>query len=140
MNFRIITFTFTLLLSLPLFARDKTDVIVMKNGDHMTCEIKGLSAGVLSVKLSYVDCTQLGAQLDFRYSIATLSRQDLVEIFLPRGPLGLGQYKVKRSAVKLLVWIFCFPKNAFDLRCKFAKPVSANSNSGLGNGALVALH
>ena len=36
-----------------LFARDNTDVIVMKNGDRMTCEIKGLSAGVLSVKLSY---------------------------------------------------------------------------------------
>ena len=34
MNIRTITFTFTLLLSLPLFARDKTDVIVMKNGDR----------------------------------------------------------------------------------------------------------
>jgi putative salt-induced outer membrane protein YdiY len=27
----------------------------MKNGDHFSCEIKGLSAGVLSVKLNYVD-------------------------------------------------------------------------------------
>jgi 4-hydroxy-3-methylbut-2-en-1-yl diphosphate synthase IspG/GcpE len=27
----------------------------MKNGDRFTCEIKGLSAGVLSVKLNYVD-------------------------------------------------------------------------------------
>jgi len=54
MNIRLIIFSFTLLLSLPLFARDNTDVIVMKNGDRMTCEIKGLNAGVLSVKLKYV--------------------------------------------------------------------------------------
>ena len=32
-------------------------MIVMKNGDRFTCEIKGLSGGVLSVKLSYVDGT-----------------------------------------------------------------------------------
>jgi hypothetical protein len=38
-----------------LFAQENTDVIVMKNGDRFTCEIKGLSAGVLSVKLKYVD-------------------------------------------------------------------------------------
>src|SRR5260370_30578190 len=46
-----------LLFSLPLFAQENRDVIVMKNGDRFTCEIKGLSAGVLSVKLSYVDGT-----------------------------------------------------------------------------------
>ena len=33
----------------------------MKNGDRMTCEIKGLSAGVLSVKLSYAQGT-IGVQ------------------------------------------------------------------------------
>ena len=49
MKIRRIIFSFALLLSLPLFAREKTDVIVMKNGDHLTCEIRGLSAGVLSV-------------------------------------------------------------------------------------------
>ena len=50
MKVRFIIFSFTLLLSLPLFAREKTDVIVMKNGDRLTCEIRGLSAGVLSVQ------------------------------------------------------------------------------------------
>jgi hypothetical protein len=34
-----------------------SDVIVMKNGDRFTCEIKGLNGGVLSVKLDYVDGT-----------------------------------------------------------------------------------
>jgi hypothetical protein len=53
MKIRVILLSFTFLFCSKLFARDNTDVIVMKNGDRMTCEIKGLSAGVLSVKLSY---------------------------------------------------------------------------------------
>jgi hypothetical protein len=43
-----------LLCSVPLLARDKTDVIIMKNGDHLTGEIKGLSAGVLYFSLDYI--------------------------------------------------------------------------------------
>jgi hypothetical protein len=54
---RAIILSSALLFSLPLVAQEKDDVIVMKNGDRFTCEIKGLSAGVLSVKLSYVDGT-----------------------------------------------------------------------------------
>jgi putative salt-induced outer membrane protein YdiY len=57
MNTRAIFLFSTLLFSLPLLAREKNDVIVMKNGDRFTCEIKGLSDGVLSVKASYVDGT-----------------------------------------------------------------------------------
>jgi hypothetical protein len=54
---RAIILSSTFFVSLSLFAQDKNDVLVMKNGDRFTCEIKGLSAGVLSVKLSYVDGT-----------------------------------------------------------------------------------
>jgi Protein of unknown function, DUF481 len=43
--------------ALPLHARDKTDVLVMKNGDHMTCEVKGLDQGVLYVSFDYIDGT-----------------------------------------------------------------------------------
>ena len=43
-----------LLFCLPLFARENTDVIVMKNGDRITGQIKGLDAGVLYVSLPYV--------------------------------------------------------------------------------------
>jgi hypothetical protein len=57
MTVRAIILFSTLLFSAPLFAREKSDVIVMKNGDRFTCEITGLSAGVLSVKISYVDGT-----------------------------------------------------------------------------------
>lgn len=38
-------------------ARDKTDVLVMKNGDRMTCEVKGLEAGILYVSFDYIDGT-----------------------------------------------------------------------------------
>jgi putative salt-induced outer membrane protein YdiY len=35
-------------------AGNKTDVVVLKNGDRLTCDIKGLSSGVLYVSLDYV--------------------------------------------------------------------------------------
>ena len=38
-------------------AQERTDVIVMKNGDRITCEIKSLEDGVLYVKLDYADGT-----------------------------------------------------------------------------------
>ena len=44
MNFRTVTII-CLLMVAPLLARDSTDVIVMKNGDHLTGEIKGLNRG-----------------------------------------------------------------------------------------------
>jgi hypothetical protein len=43
-----------LFLPTPSFAREKTDVIVMKNGDRFTGEIKGLKAGVLYVSMKYI--------------------------------------------------------------------------------------
>ena len=46
-----------LLVTTPLFARDKTDVLVMSNGDRVTCEIKGLDASVLYVSIDYINGT-----------------------------------------------------------------------------------
>lgn len=37
------------------FGRPKTDVLVMKNGDRITCEIKKLEGGILLAALDYVD-------------------------------------------------------------------------------------
>jgi hypothetical protein len=50
---RALTLWFLLFFALPLFARDSTDVLIMKNGDHLTCEIKALNSGVLYVSLPY---------------------------------------------------------------------------------------
>lgn len=57
MSIRAFLLTSFLLLAATLLARDKTDVIVMNNGDRMTCEIKGLDAGVLYVNFDYIDGT-----------------------------------------------------------------------------------
>jgi putative salt-induced outer membrane protein YdiY len=54
MNIRAVVLCLSLLFSLPLFARESTDVIIMKNGDHLTCQIKGLDGGVLYISLPYV--------------------------------------------------------------------------------------
>ena len=54
MNIRSVILCFSLLLAAPLVARESTDVLVMKNGDRITCEIKGFSQGVLSVSPPYV--------------------------------------------------------------------------------------
>jgi len=57
MNTRFLLLTLALLFTLPLYARDKTDVMVMTNGDRLTCEVKGLDAGVLYVSFDYIDGT-----------------------------------------------------------------------------------
>jgi small nuclear ribonucleoprotein (snRNP)-like protein len=46
-----------LFLAMPVLAREHTDVIVMKNGDRLTGEVKGIEAGVLYIDLDYVDGT-----------------------------------------------------------------------------------
>jgi hypothetical protein len=46
-----------LLLVTPLLAREKSDVIVLKNGDRLTCEIQSLAMGVLYVAHDDVDGT-----------------------------------------------------------------------------------
>jgi hypothetical protein len=59
MNIRTIVFSSTIslvfLLASPLLAGERTDVIVMKNGDRITCEVKGLNADSLTVSLDYVE-------------------------------------------------------------------------------------
>lgn len=54
MNLPVTALCSLVLLVVPLFAREKRDVIVMNNGDRLTCEIKGLDSGVLYVKLDYI--------------------------------------------------------------------------------------
>ncbi len=54
MNVRIVVLWLTLFLAAPLFARDKSDVIFMKNGDRVTCEIKGLDANTLFISVDYI--------------------------------------------------------------------------------------
>jgi hypothetical protein len=57
MNRALFVYIF-LLCSGTTYARTKSDVLVMTNGDHLTCEIKGLGAGVLYASFDYILSTQ----------------------------------------------------------------------------------
>lgn len=54
MNFKRIFFTTAILAVWPLSAREKSDVIVMKNGDRITCEVKSLSSNTLYISVDYI--------------------------------------------------------------------------------------
>jgi hypothetical protein len=54
MNIRVFILSSTLLFATPLYGREKSDVIVMNNGDRLTGEIKGLDSGVLYVSFDYI--------------------------------------------------------------------------------------
>jgi Protein of unknown function, DUF481 len=53
MNAKIFMPCFLLLSAWPLCAREKSDVLVMRNGDRLTCEIKSLDSDTLSISLDY---------------------------------------------------------------------------------------
>jgi hypothetical protein len=50
---RILILSSTFIIAIPLVAaREKTDLLVMNNGDRLTDEIKGLNSGTLFVNLT----------------------------------------------------------------------------------------
>src|SRR5215469_2442947 len=53
MRLRGVLLCAVVLLGRPLAAREKSDVLVMRNGDRLTCEIKNLRADVLYISLDY---------------------------------------------------------------------------------------
>ena len=53
MKLKLLYICFLWLIALPLCARDKSDVLVMRNGDRLTCEVKSLDADTLSISLDY---------------------------------------------------------------------------------------
>lgn len=70
----------------PSRAKRKDDVVVMKNGDRMTGEIKQLFHGLLDFKSSYMNAT---VQLDWN-EVATLQTQDPYIITLTSGKRWAG--------------------------------------------------
>jgi putative salt-induced outer membrane protein YdiY len=54
MNFKLSLSITAILAVIPLQAREKSDVIVMKNGDKITCEVKGLSSNTLYISVDYI--------------------------------------------------------------------------------------
>jgi putative salt-induced outer membrane protein YdiY len=58
MNLRMTLLFPAILMVSPLPAREKTDVIAMKNGDNITCEIKSLRSNTLYISVDYILNTQ----------------------------------------------------------------------------------
>lgn len=94
MNPRTATLSIALLLALPLLAREKTDVMVMNNGDRMTCEVKGLEGGVLYVSFDYIDGT---ASVDWS-KVARLESQQLFLVRTEDGSVYMGKLKTPEEA------------------------------------------
>ena len=94
MKIRLVLLSATLLLTPALFAREKTDVLVMKNGDRMTCQIKGLDAGVLYVSFDYIDGT---ASVEWS-KVARLESNQLFIVKTEDGSVYSGKLKTAESS------------------------------------------
>jgi putative salt-induced outer membrane protein YdiY len=69
------------------FGREKTDVLVMKNGDRITCEVKKLEGGVLLVELDYAD----GAVSIDWLKVSRLESASLFLVYLQDGSIYSGR-------------------------------------------------
>ena len=87
MNTRFLLLTLALLFPVQLYARDKTDIMVMTNGDRLTCEVKGLDAGVLYVSFDYIDGT---AFVNWS-KVARLESNQLFVVKTEGGTVGVGR-------------------------------------------------
>ena len=88
---RLIPALILLCFTAQLFARDKTDVLVMRNGDHITCEVKGLDAGVLYISIDYVDGT---TQVDWT-KVARLESKQLFVVKTEDGSVYTGELRTE---------------------------------------------
>jgi len=94
MSSRVLILNCVLFLAAPLLARDKTDVLIMKNGDRMTCEIKGLNSGVLYVSVDYIDGT---ASVNWS-KVARLESTQLFIVKTEDGSAYTGALKTAQTA------------------------------------------
>jgi Protein of unknown function, DUF481 len=96
MKTRVLFLLFTLLSATRLFARAKTDVLVLNNGDHITCEIKGLNEGVLSIGIDYVDGTVSVDWLKVKY----LESNQLFVVLTQDGSSYEGKLATSKTAAE----------------------------------------
>src|SRR5215469_13886676 len=93
MNKRFFLFIFIFLFTTLVYPREKTDVLVMTNGDRMTCEVKGLDAGILYVSFDYIDGT---ASVDWS-KVASLESSQLFVVKTEDGSVYRGTLKTPES-------------------------------------------
>jgi len=94
MSNRLFLFIFIFCAATLLHSREKTDVLVMTNGDRMTCEVKGLDAGVLYVSFDYIDGT---ASVDWS-KVASLESNQLFVVKTQAGDVYTGRLKTPETS------------------------------------------
>jgi putative salt-induced outer membrane protein YdiY len=82
-----VAFIVLLAIAVPAFGKRKDDVVVMKNGDKFTGEIKSLEYGELAFKSSYMEDS---VRLDWK-QVATLTSQDSYIVSLSDGERLTGK-------------------------------------------------
>jgi len=93
MNIKATLAFFLSFLTVPLWGRENTDVIVMKNGDHFTCEVKKLQEGVLYTSLDYVDGT-----ISVEWSkVARIESSQLFRVHTQSGSVYTGSLKTPQA-------------------------------------------
>jgi hypothetical protein len=110
MKTRVLFFIFMLLAATALFAREKTDVLVLNNGDRVTCEIKSLDQGVLSIGLDWVDGT---VSVDWS-KVKHLDSSQLFVVFTQDGSSYEGKLATVEGAASepMKIQILKAPENA----------------------------
>ncbi len=79
------------------FAKRKDDVVVMKNGDRFTGEVKGLQHGELSFKASYMAAT---VRLNWA-EVARVESKDAYVIALTSGASHAGYFETTAATVRI---------------------------------------
>ena len=89
----IILASILILLTVPSFGREKSDVIVLANGDRITGEIKGIQSGVLKLGVDYVD-----GDLSIQWSkVARIESSQLFLIQMQDGSVHTGTLATAES-------------------------------------------
>lgn len=79
---------------IPCWGRPKTDVIVMKNGDRFTCEIRRVDSGVLYAKFDYMEGT---ISLDWS-KVARVESTQLFAVQTASGEVYTGSLRTPERA------------------------------------------
>ncbi|MGC1449168.1 MAG: DUF481 domain-containing protein [Candidatus Sulfotelmatobacter sp.] len=89
-----VAFWMIVLFASPLFAREKSDTLVMRNGDRLTCEIKSLSADVLYIGLDYA----LGTVSINWFKVDHLESHQLFVVKTQDGEVYSGRLSMSQTA------------------------------------------
>ncbi len=102
-----------LFLPLPLLAREKTDVLVLNNGDRITCEVKAMDAGVLYVSIDYIDGTVM---VDWR-KVARVESRHLFVVKTQDGRVYTGTLDTTESSADrpTQIHVFSAPEQQVDI-------------------------